>query len=124
MKGVLVVAHGSRAKETEATLEAIISVVKAKLPDTSIECAFMEFSERTLEKGISALVARGATDIKLVPYFLFSGIHIKEDIPNMAAECAAKIANIKIEMGEPLGIDKRLADILIDRILSAKEKEA
>jgi len=51
-----------------------------------------------------------------VPYFLFMGIHLKEDIPNMVAECAASFPGIRITMDEPLGVDERLADILVDRI--------
>ena len=116
MNGVLVVAHGSRAKETEATLEEVLTMLRDKLPGTAIECAFMEFSDRTIEKGISELAASGVTEIKLVPYFLFSGIHIKEDIPEMAEQCAANFPGIKITMAKPLGIDERLADILLDRI--------
>ena len=116
MQGILVIAHGSRAKETEATLESVLSMVKAKLPGICIECAFMEFSDRTIEKGVSTLAAMGVTEIKIAPYFLFMGIHMKEDIPNMAAECAANFPDIKITMGEPLGVDERLADILVDRI--------
>ena len=116
MKGILVIAHGSRAKETEATLEAVLSMVKSKLDEIPVERAFMEFSERTVKKGVSALAAKGVTEIKIVPYFLFMGIHLKEDIPNMAAECAAGFPGITITMGEPLGVDERLADIIIDRI--------
>ena len=117
MKGILVIAHGSRAKETEATLEAILTMVKSKLPEITMECAFMEFSDRTVEKGVSALLAKGVTEIKVVPYFLFMGIHLKEDIPNMVAECVTSFPGIKITMGEPLGVDERLADILVDRII-------
>ena len=116
MKGVLIIAHGSRAAETEATLECVLLMVKAKLPDDVIEYAFMEFSDRTIEKGVSALVAQGVTEIKIVPYFLFLGIHLKEDIPNMVALCAENFPGVKIVMGEPFGIDERLADILVDRI--------
>ena len=116
MKGILVIAHGSRAKETEATLETILSMVRAKLPETIIEHAFMEFSEQTVEKGVAALVARGITEIKIVPYFLFMGIHLKEDIPRMVMQCAANYPGLRITMGEPLGIDEGLADILINRI--------
>jgi sirohydrochlorin ferrochelatase len=118
MKGVLIIAHGSRAKETEATLDAVASMVKAKLTETIIECAFMQLSDRTVEKGVSALVEKSVTEIKIVPYFLFMGIHMKEDIPNIVTEFTANYPNIKITMGEPLGIDERLADILIDRIKS------
>ena len=114
--GVLVVAHGSRAKETEAALDAVLSMVRAKLPETIIESAFMGFSDRTVEKGVSALATKGVTDIKIVPYFLFMGIHLKEDIPAMVSECAANYPDIKIAMGQPLGIDERLADIIVDRI--------
>ena len=116
MKGILVVAHGSRAKETESTLETVLTMVKNKMSSVIIECAFMEFSDRTVEKGISALAEKNVTEIKVVPYFLFTGIHIKEDIPNMVAECAANFPDIKITMGRPLGVDERLADIIIDKI--------
>ena len=116
MKGVLVVAHGSRAKETEATLDAVLRLVKNIIPETLIECAFMEFSERTVEKGVDALAARGVTEIKVVPYFLFMGMHLKEDIPEMVGKCAAKYPGMKTTMGQPLGDDPRLAAILLDRI--------
>ena len=116
MKGVLVIAHGSRAKETEDTLDEVLSMAKTKIPETIIECAFMEFSDRTVDKGISALAAKGVTEINVVPYFLFSGIHIKEDIPNMITTSAARFPDVKVKMGEPFGTDERLADILVDRI--------
>ena len=116
MKGILVIAHGSRAIETETTLDAVLSMVKSKLPDIVVECAFMEFSDRTVEKGVSALAAKGVTEIKIVPYFLFMGIHMKQDIPNMVAECAARFPGIRIAMGDPLGVDERLADIIVERI--------
>jgi len=116
MKGVLVIAHGSRAKETEAAMESVLSMVRSKLSGIIIECAFMEFSGRTVEKGISALVSGGVTEIKVVPYFLFMGIHMKEDIPEMVAGCAANHPGVSITMGEPLGVDERLADIIVDRI--------
>ena len=116
MNGVLVIAHGSRATETEGTLDAVVSMVQERLPDTLIECAFMGFSDRTIEKGIATLADRGVTEIKIIPYFLFMGIHMKEDIPEMAALNAANYPDIGITMGEPLGIDGRLADILVDRI--------
>jgi len=116
MKGVLVIAHGSRAKETEATLDTILAAVKKRIPETIIESAFMEFSDRTVEKGVAALAAKGVTEIKVVPYFLFMGIHLKEDIPEMVRSCAAKYPGMNITMGRPLGDDPRLADILLDRI--------
>ena len=116
MKGVLVIAHGSRAKETEADLLDVLSMVRAKMPETVIEPAFMEFSERTFEKGVEALAEKGVTEIKIVPYFLFMGIHLKEDIPGMAEEYGQRFPKVKFTMGKPFGADSRLADIVADRI--------
>jgi len=116
LTGVLIIAHGSRAKETETVLEAVLSIVKEKLPKTIIDYAFMEFSDRTVLKGVSALAEKAVKEIKIVPYFLFSGIHIKEDIPNIVSQCKVKFPGVKITMGDSLGVDERLADIIIDRI--------
>ena len=116
MKGILVVAHGNREKETGEIFDAILSMVKAQLPDTIIDYACLKYSERTIEKGIAALAARGITEIKIVPYFLFKGKHLKVDLPYMVSQCAPEFPGIQITVGEVLGIDRRLADILVDRI--------
>ena len=116
MKGVLVIAHGSRIKETENTLIAILDMVRERMGDLCIEHAFMEFSDRTPAKAVQSLVDKNVTEIKVVPYFLFTGVHLNEDIPEIIRECVAEHPNVKIVMGEPLGVDARLADILIDRI--------
>ena len=119
MKGILVVAHGNRVKETESVIDTVLSMVKVKLPDTIIEYACLKYSGRTIEKGIAALAARGITEIKVVPYFLFMGKHLIEDLPPIIAQFARNFPGIQITMGEPLGADERLADILVDRINSA-----
>ena len=116
MKGVLVIAHGSRATESEAALDSVVAIVKERLPDVPIECSFMGYSDRTVEKGIRALVDKNVTEIRVVPYFLFMGIHMKEDIPEMIAELTKDYPNISISMGQPLGLDTRLAEIVLDRI--------
>lgn len=116
MKGILVVAHGSRAKETEATLEKVLNMAKKKISNEIIEYAYMEFSEKTISTAVKSLIEQGVSEIKIVPYFLFDGIHLKEDIPNMVKKCMLDNPNINITMGATLGADERLADILVDRI--------
>ncbi|MDR1963280.1 MAG: hypothetical protein LBQ50_05835 [Planctomycetaceae bacterium] len=117
MKGVLVVAHGSRIKETEETLITLVNMAKKKVPDFCVEYAFMEFSDKTLKKGIASLLAQNVSEIKVVPYFLFTGVHPQQDIPKMIHECLIHHPEIKVEMGKSLGTDWRLAEILADRIM-------
>jgi len=116
MKGVLVIAHGSRATETELDLKEVVDMA-AKKADIFIEYAFMQFSDRTIESGIAALAEKKVTEIKILPYFLFMGIHMKEDLPNIVGECMKNYPGIEMAMGEPIGSDRqRLAEILVDKI--------
>lgn len=117
MNGVLIIAHGSREKKTEETFLAVVEMAKAKV-EIPLEIAYMEFSPNNIETGLNALVAQGVDAIKLVPYFLFSGIHIREDIPKEIEEFLQKNKNVTITMGETLGVDSRIADVLADRILN------
>jgi len=116
MKGVLVIAHGSRATETELDLKEVVDMA-AEQSNVYIEYAFMQFSAKTIESGIAALAEKKVTEIKIVPYFLFMGIHMKEDLPNIVGECMKSYPGIEMAMGEPIGSDRqRLAEILADRI--------
>jgi len=116
MKGVLIVGHGSRRKETAQILESVVEMARKKLQETPTEIAYMEFSERDIPVGLDALIAQGVDDIAVVPYFLFDGVHIREDIPQMIEEYKSAHPTIKFKMGNPLGADQRLAAVLVDRI--------
>lgn len=120
MTGVLILAHGSRRKETENTLLKIIEMVKAELRadlnTTLIEYAFLQFSKNNLETALHKLVDQGVTEIKIIPYFLFNGVHILEDIPAEINDFLEAYPEIKISFGQTLGADKRLADIIVDRV--------
>ncbi len=117
MKGIVVLAHGSRIPQTKDTMRAVLEMVKKKLPEMPIVIAYMEFCEENIENGVKTLVEQGVTEIKVVPYFLFAGIHIKEDIPNEFKKVLEKYEGVTVEMGSTLGVDERLADILADRIM-------
>ena len=119
MKGILILAHGSREKSTEDTLSEIIAMLKQDMKECLIETAYLQFNENNLEAGLNRLVNQGAKDIKVIPYFLFDGIHIREDIPREIEQYLADKDGIKISIGKTLGADKRLAMILTDRVREA-----
>lgn len=116
MTGVLLLAHGSRAKGTLITMDEVTQGVREELKLDLVECAYMEFCDVNIEKGLNNLIAKGADDIIIIPYFLFEGIHIKEDIPNELEEFKKNNPNIKIRFGKTLGTDKRLSSIVADRV--------
>ena len=116
MTGILLLAHGSREGDTEKTMRQITEYVKAELHNDMVEEAYLQFREKNLEKGLLSLISLGADDIKIIPYFLFEGVHIKEDIPAEIREFGIHHPNVRITMGNTLGADKRLAEIVVDRL--------
>lgn len=120
MKGILILAHGSREVATEDTLKEVVSQLKTMVDVELLETAFLQFSEINLEKGLDNLVEKGANEITVIPYFLFEGVHIREDIPGEIEDYLKGKDKVKVTMGKTLGSDRRLAEILADRI---KERE-
>ncbi len=116
MKAVLLLAHGSKENNTVDTMETITKMVREKTNVDMVEEAYMQMRDKNLAKGIDNLVAKGATSVIIMPYFLFEGVHIKEDIPMEIADYMSKNPNITVTMGKTLGADERLAAIVADRI--------
>ena len=116
MKGILIIGHGSREKSVERTLEAVVEMVQAKLPEKLFEIAYMALGQQTIPSGLTTLIEQGAGEITVVPYFLFNGIHLRKDIPEMIKAYQQAHPHVKIVMSRPLGADERLAAILVDRI--------
>ena len=84
--------------------------------DIIVKHEYMEFCNVNLEKCIYKKKKKGVTEIVVVPYFLFDGMHIIKDIPEEIAAYLENHKDMKITMGRTLGVDKRIADVLIDRI--------
>jgi len=116
MTGILLLAHGSREGDTEVTMHKVTAYVKDILQNDMVEEAYLQFREQNLENGLLRLIERGAGEIIVIPYFLFEGVHIKEDIPAELKEFCSHHPDIKITMGKTLGADRRLADIVADRV--------
>lgn len=116
MKGILILAHGSREKSTENTLKEVVAMLKERVSGYIIETAYLQFSDVNLEAGLDKLAAQGIKEIKVVPYFLFDGVHIREDIPAEIAEYLKNNSDMKINMGKTLGAHHKLAEILAERV--------
>ena len=119
MTGILILAHGSRQKDTEKTLKVLVDKVQNLTGAANIETAFLQFSDNLLPAGLDRLVNKGCSKIHIIPYFLFNGVHIREDIPAELAKYRAAHPGIELYLGETLGADDRLAAILADRVQAA-----
>lgn len=113
---ILLMAHGSRIAEANNAVYEIARMVKDMTGFDIVEVSFREQHLPNIQQGIDACVAQGAGRILLLPYFLFVGAHVQEDLPEEMEEAQKRHPGIEFAMGKHLGAHRKLAEIVVDRI--------
>lgn len=116
MRAVVLVDHGSRAEQANAQLDALAERVGAALPDCLVRAAHMELAEPALGQAIADCVREGATEIRVHPFFVAPGRHVREDIPRMVQEAVESHPNVSIRLTEPLGLHPSVVAAVLARL--------
>lgn len=117
MTGIIILGHGSRAEEANAALEVTKEMVKGQLKLDNVEAAYLQFCQPDLKEAVAKMAEQGVTKIVIMPFFLYKGIHIQEDVPGELAELTQKYqGKVELVFARHLGPDPRIADIVVDRI--------
>ena len=120
-KALLIIGHGSKSQEAIATFNKTVDHVRQNAGYEIVSGAHMELAAPCIEESVDVMADNGINEIIMIPYFLYSGIHIKHDIPEIIEELKQKYPQINFKFGNPIGFEPVIADILIRR---AKEAEA
>lgn len=113
---ILLMAHGSRIAEANDAVREIAALVKEISAYPIVEVSFREMHLPSIQQGIDSCVAQGAERILLLPYFLFVGAHVQEDLPEEMAMARERYPNVEFAMGSHLGVHRKLAEIVSERI--------
>ena len=115
MLGLLLVDHGSRRAQSNAQLEDMAQRVQALRPGAVVRAVHMEITEPTIAQGIDSLAAAGATEIRVLMYFLSDGRHSREDVPALVSAAMEAHPGIRVTCGQALGPHDVLAALLLER---------
>lgn len=115
MKALLLIAHGSRRKQSND--EVVLLAERLKLNCSEhydiVHAGFLELAETLIPDGITKCVNDGATSIIVLPYFLNSGRHVVEDIPTIVNETKTLYPDIDIKIADHLGASPLMMDLLM-----------
>lgn len=110
--GIILFAHGARDSNWAKPVLRLQRMLAERMPGAMVEPAYLEYMTPTLEGAASALVARGATELSIVPVFIANGGHLKDDLPVRVAAIGAAHPGIEVRIAPPIGeIDTILAAI-------------
>lgn len=124
-KALFVLAHGSKAPEADSILEAVVEKVRVKAEEefSYVGYGSLQISKPSFEEGIEELINKGVKEIVIVPMFIFIGNHVKYDIPELLDMLKEKYSGVSFIMGNPIGADDKLVEIIMSRAIEAKEKQ-
>ena len=115
MKALVLVAHGSRRKQSNE--EVVELATKLKLHCNNeydmVHAGFLELASPSIPEGIQNCIDAGATQVTVLPYFLNSGRHVVEDIPNEVNQARAANPKSDIRIAQHLGASDLMMDLLI-----------
>ena len=116
MDALLLIAHGSRRQQSNDEVTALAGRLRdACSTDYQIvHAGFLELATPSIPDGISACVDDGASRITVLPYFLNSGRHVVEDIPEIVAEAKTRHPDIDVVVAPHLGASSLMVDLLIN----------
>ena len=116
-QGLVLIAHGSRDPQWAQPFERIAASLRQKLPAVAIGLAYLEHGP-SLEEVVTALVAKGAGAIRVVPVFLGQGGHVSEDLPRLVA--AAARSDVKLLLDKPIGEQPQVVEAIASAIAQAR----
>ncbi len=113
---ILLIAHGSRRAAANADLVKLAEIVRTRRPQEIVEIAYLELAEPTIPQGAARCVERGATHVRMSPFFLSAGTHIAEDLTGFQAEFASRFPSVQFQLCPPLGLHNLLVEALLERM--------
>ncbi|OEH84760.1 hypothetical protein BHU72_07965 [Desulfuribacillus stibiiarsenatis] len=117
MKGIIILGHGSRNKDSIAEQNQVIPMIQEMLPDYTVRNAFFQLCEPKFEDILNEMIQDGFQDITVMPLLLFAGVHVQTDIPELIQEYRSQYPDISFALTKHIGAHKKIAEIAVERIV-------
>ncbi len=145
MNALIIVAHGSRRKESAQQVAALCQKLSKKVGILSdqnrsgqnrsgqnkfgpknfdlVVPAFLQFSSPLLEEVIEDLVQRGIRKIIVFPFFIAAGSHLLKDIPESVEKAGNAHPGVDFTITRHLGVIDSIEDIILKEVESHLNSE-
>jgi sirohydrochlorin cobaltochelatase len=118
-QGLLLIGHGSRDRSGNEQFLALADRLASRTAADSgaiVEPCFLDHAEPDVGLGIERLVARGATQIGVVPLFLFAAGHAKHDVPLLLEKARLRHPGVGFKYGRHLGVHTSLIQVCSEQV--------
>lgn len=119
---LVLVGHGSNLPDNKQNINAFCDIIKKRDIYPLVKIAFLQKNDPSLLEVLKSLLLDEIDRIIILPVFLAKGVHTTQDIPEVIENVKGD-KKVDIVYADPLGVDERIADILLDRASEALERQ-
>nr|MBA3791902.1 sirohydrochlorin chelatase [Rubrobacter sp.] len=113
---LLIVGHGTRDPRGAEEFYDLVSLVRKRSQNLSVEGGFIELSRPPISECVDRLVEDGAREISAVPLMLLAAGHAKNDIPATLVREGMSHPEARFSYGRALGVRPELLKLMDERI--------
>lgn len=132
MRVMILLAHGSRRKESALEIEAMAAelqmLAQKKGQFDAVKPAFMQFCGPDFYKVVDGLIQNSQSDknqnlsgdakqlkeVVVLPYFISAGSHVSDDIPEILVKAREKYPDISFKVTPHMGKFQGLKQLIIE----------
>ena len=111
-RAVILFGHGSRDPLWRLPIEAVAARLAQQHPEWLVRCAYLELTQPDLPSAAAELVGEGAGSLTVIPMFLGTGRHAREDLPALISQLIQAHPAVELRLQPPVGEDSRVLDLL------------
>lgn len=111
-RAIVLFGHGSRDPLWRLPMETVAARLRAQAPGVPVRCAYLELDAPDLAAASAELIAAGAHQITVVPMFLGTGRHAREDLPAIVERLRQAHPDVAFTLQQPVGEDPRVVELL------------
>ena len=120
---VVAVGRGSSDPDANADLYKVARLLSDRTGRAQVEPAFVSLARPSVPEALDRCDRLGARRVVVVPYFLFTGVLV-DRIADQAGAWARDHPHVDVRVGSHLGVDPRIARLVLERYREAVEGEA
>lgn len=123
-QAIILFGHGSRDALWHLPIQAVAQRVRSASPTVQVACAYLELTPPTLADAATELIAVGAANIRILPMFLGTGRHAREDLPVLVDALRMRFPNVQFEVLTAIGENAAVLDLMATIALTDTENNA
>ena len=100
---LLLFAHGARDPRWAEPFEAVAARIRHQDPGRRVALAYLELMRPNLGEAVEAMAAAGAQRIDVVPLFLGTGGHLRNDLPPLVEAARARHPGLSLRLHAAIG---------------------